>query len=275
MKRWPLFLSIALAAQSSSGQEAGFGPADPTVPPRVLVCDNGSGGCHWEGGAGPTAQLPAQSQFPSQTQFPDQSQFQTTDPSAPMIAAPPEAVSWLYAWRQSVPSALAIRPPPLPQCAYSVDEAMGRFTQGVASQDINMVISSYDWAGLSEAQADPILAQLQALGPGSWIARVVEGRYGGTPDQPAPPAPPTRLRWVSGSSAVEFSTVERAGCWFLSFAPMSDQTSPQQVNAQPVIQVPPGSGYAEPAPPVQPQYEEPALQVSPPPDDNGEHDWTN
>lgn len=190
----------------------------------MLVCDSATGACAWQ--AQPSA---APSLAPSTDEF-----------SGVFIDEEPSPVRWLFEWVPAQPSPLRMRRPPAPQCAYSVDEAMGRFQVGQEQSNWNLMISAYDWRGATSAAADTLIDRLTRLGPGAWQARVVQARMGGPPDLADLKQPAERMRWVSPSGHVlaEFSAVQRMDCWFLVWATPESDPAPATPNRIEILSEP-------------------------------------
>lgn len=211
-----LAMVVGLAsAQDWSGTAA--------APQGMLVCDSASGACGWRAGA---AQDPADA---SPGVYAGTGQDPTT------ITAPETPVRWLFGWAPSPPSPLILRKAPAPQCAVSVDEAMGRVQTGLATGDLNLMFSGYDWAGHSTESAQLLTDRLALLTPGEWQARVVEGRMGGPAETGKLKQPPERVRLLNASGAIqaEFSAVERMRCWFLRLEPISPRDPVSDASSAP------------------------------------------
>lgn len=116
----------------------------------------------------------------------------------------------------SIPPAIELKPPQ-PMCPPTKGQALAQFATGVETQDINRVISSYEWSSVPQSQADAIINRLAAIASGSWQQRYMEASFDAdfsaiTHEQ--------SFRWSRDPSdpGLAFDLVENSDCWFVRFS---------------------------------------------------------
>lgn len=110
--------------------------------------------------------------------------------------------------------------PPHRFCARSANEALSWFTQNVRSTNINKIIESFSWQGLSEQHVDQMVEQIMLLDARGALEESYVEQWTGTQDQLD--TVPTHIKWATLDNMIHLTVIENQECWFMRFAQAPD-----------------------------------------------------
>lgn len=101
-------------------------------------------------------------------------------------------------------------------CARRAEYARFRFQAAMATNDLNRLISTYNWRGLREAQAPALIERLTQIPVGGkWQRTAASSAFGEVSGEDALPV---HWRWSDGAHVSYFQMKQVDGCWFVEFS---------------------------------------------------------
>lgn len=186
---------------------------------QVVVCENGDVDRCYPIGTDPGVAQPGYTHPTDQSQSTWSHDGMTLSPPPPTLDTLPAApLEPIQAWLEWKPASVSEDPlyRRADGCSYTPARARGRFARAAMEQDLNALLTAYQWRGKTDAQATPIIDRLSQIGAhGSWESSTV-GMWTGPAGVEA--KVPTHWRWAWDGQVAYLAMRKIDDCWFVEFA---------------------------------------------------------